>query len=423
MSKIVIVALSALCCSSLCFGMRVKMQKAVLEHAHLVEAVSGGKKLSSSWFAWNLFKHEERESLIPFYLSQLEDRLTSKYKKEARRLLYKFFADYRRLQKEIVLSEELATHIEELLLKYRRLFPMELQEFLIPVSTFLNRAKDIEYAACAKEVVRSLTQKDKDLYELRKKLSDNIKHTYDPSRIVHIEDCSKFLLIPHPQDKKHLKHYLESILNHKVKVLISLCSPYEAKEIIPFWNGVEIDGLSVEKVSEQVIFQGREPSVIRDESRAKQVKDQASFFPRIVERKIKVIRGSELHETTHLHYENWPDHQEAPDLDALNLLFDRKDSLLAHPDDVCMLNCKATIGRSGLFFLADLGRKRLERLAADGVAFHEMKMSIVDLLLEGRRFRPLLSPNPVQLAQVLEIIGKHYEELASRVSPSQNLSP
>ncbi len=410
MSKIVIVALGALCCSSLCFGMRVKTQKAVLQDDHLIEVVSGTKRLSSSWFAWNLLMHEERESLIPLYLNQLEGKLSSKYKSEARRLLYKFFADYRRLQEKISLSDALADSIEELLRRNRRLFPLELQEFSIPVSSFLDRAKDIDYAACAKEVIRSLTQKNDDLYALRKKLSEHIKHTYDPSRIVHIEDCTKFFFVPHPQDKKHLKHYLESIINHKVKVLVSLCSPYEAKEIIPFWNGVEVDGIRCEKVSEVIRYEGHTVSIIRDSSRAKQVKDPASFFPRIVERKICVTRGTEQHETVHLHYENWPDHQEAPDLDALNVLFDRKDSLLLHPDDICMLNCKATIGRSGLFFLADLGRKRLERMLQDGVPQGEMKMSIVDLLLEGRRFRPLLSPNPVQLAQVLEIIGKHYEE-------------
>ena len=79
-----------------------------------------------------------------------------------------------------------------------------------------------------------------------------------------------------------------------------------------------------------------------------------------------IAKSDVQHETVHLHYENWPDHQEAPDLDALEVLFDRKDSL-AQPDDIVMVNCKATIGRSGVFFYSDCGRRRVTAMTDEGV--------------------------------------------------------
>jgi len=400
MSKTVIV-LVLLCCTSPCFAMRVKAQKAVLKDDKLVAAVSNTTRLNSSWFAWNILMHQERETLIPKYIAKLEGSSP-----EAKRLLVKFAKDYRRLEDRLNLSESLKDAIESLFRRNRAIIPYKYQATNIAVSKFVDGAKDLEFAATAKEIITHLSKKDLELVDLRKKLGEDIKHSYEHERIVRLEDYPKLLFVPHPHNSREIKRYFEAVIEHKAKVLVSLCSPYEASEVVPFW-----DDKRCEKLSETILYEAKKAATINDPKRAKEIKDHQLIIPRIVERKLKIMVDDKEHETVHLHYENWPDHQEAPDLEALNVLFDRKDSLLTHSKDICMLNCKATIGRSAVFFLSDLGRKRVDRMIADGVPFDEMKLNIVEIMLEGRRFRPLLSPNVIQLAQVFEIIGNHFEHL------------
>ena len=116
-----------------------------------------------------------------------------------------------------------------------------------------------------------------------------------------------------------------------------------------------------------------------------------------------------MHQTVHLHYENWPDHQEAPDIRALEMLIEQRDRL-AKPDDVCMLNCKATIGRSGLFFYSDLAKNRIKAMRDEGVPLDAMTFNFAAMVLEVRRYRPILSGNFTQLGQVFELIADQYDK-------------
>lgn len=407
--------------------MKIRTQKAMFPNKELRAVISKEKKISKNWFAWNVLTHPQKELWIPVYLKALEEQMQSGYKYKAQYLLAKFIEDHKR----IVPSEDLPLNIIEQVEKVARIYTKrnsssktkaikELDRMHLPVGEYGAKAKDRHFIAEMKEILHVATKQDPKIRKLKSKLRENMDLSHDAARIVDLPNCQKTLLVPHPHTDKHVGLYFQSALDHKAKVLITLCSPYEHPEIIPFWEDRKVKDaegrtITCTKISERLLYQSPNVATIRDEKRAKLAVEEGGikpdqFFPRIVERRLSLERGQERHETVHLHYENWPDHQEAPDIDALHLLYAHRDSLAA-PNDVVMLNCKATIGRSGLFFYTDLGRRRISAMANDGVPFSDMKLNFAQMVREVRQFRPILSGNLTQFGQAFELISRHYNEL------------
>lgn len=410
--------------------MKIRTQKAMFASKELRAVISKDKKISKNWFAWNVLTHPQKELWIPVYLKALEEQMRTSYKSKAQYLLAKFIEDHKR----IAPAEDLPLNIVEQVEKVARIYTKrnsstktkalkQLDSLHLPVAEYGAKAKDRHFIAEMKDIMHVANKHDPKIRKLRSKLIQNMDLSHDPARIVKLPDCQKTLLVPHPHTDKHVGMYFSSAIEHKAKVLITLCSPYEHAEIIPFWEDRQVQdaqGRTVRctKLSEKVLYQSPNVATIRDEKRAKLAIEEGGikpheFFPRIVERRLLLERDSQQHEAVHLHYENWPDHQEAPDIDALNLLYKHRDSLVG-PDEVVMLNCKATIGRSGLFFYTDLSRRRISRMAAEGVPLSDMKLNIAQMVREVRRFRPVLSGNPTQFGQVFELISRHYDELKQK---------
>lgn len=412
--------------------MKVRKQVKLFPDKALREVVSKEQKISRNWFAWNVMTHPEKEVWIPKYLNALQKHLSSPYKHTAKFLLLKFLDDYKRMDPPLALPQSVLAPIMRIAKLFNRSLGTAVKEHVmkelprwhIPVKELKDKAQDREYLLGLKDLISAVTQFEPDLLALRKDLIKNRELSYKEERIVTLPDCHKTLLVPHPHSEKYVGCYYDSVLKHKPAVLVTLCSPYEAEEVIPFWEERTVrdkagSQITCTKLSEKVLYQAKEPAHIRDEKR--RPKNHLELYPKIVERRIAVRRGDDVHETVHLHYENWPDHQEAPDLDALELLFTTKDAL-ATPDDVVFVNCKATVGRSGVFFFTDLGRKRISAMAKSAVSADEMTFNFVDMVKEVRRFRPLLSGNPAQFKQILEALHAHYEGLFTNTLPQSTES-
>ncbi|MCE5293992.1 MAG: hypothetical protein LLF94_05205 [Chlamydiales bacterium] len=416
--------------------MKIKIQKALFANPALVQVVSGSKEVSRKTFARNVLKHAQKDKWIPMYLLSLESNVHARYKKEATSLLKRFVRLYNKQKASLELSPTILEQIHrvEKALDTRPKFKKsevkniqqlpkvmrEIDRLEIPLSEFAQRANDFDFITKMKKRISHYCRCHPNISNLRDKLISNMDLSFRQERIVDLPTCQKSLLVPHPTTNWQIGLYFEAVMQHKAPVLVSLCSPYESPDVIAFWEDrVVVDSQGKEitctKKSETILYQGPVAAVIRNEKRANDAivnggVNPEALFPRIVERVIELQRDDAVFTTTHLHYENWPDHQEAPDIQALEVLLDRRNQL-ATLDDLCLVNCKATIGRSGLFFFSDYGRNLVSQMAKEGVPFDEMKLNFAEMVNRVRIFRPILSGNPVQLGQAFQIIADHYEKL------------
>lgn len=422
-------------------AMNVKTQKALFPDAELRAVISQEREISKNWFAWNVLQHPERDKWIPLYVAALENQERPSCQRIAKKLLAKFVKDYQKHAKELGLNDDIIQSIKrnakvkksynkssgksaKKRLALRNEALEKIKKMHLPVSDFREIAKNRRFILKMKEALRLYNKHDPDFNAIRFLVNDKVDYSYDPERIVDIPGCQKTLLVPHPVSEKYLSLYYQAAMQHNVPVLITLCSPYEdKKEVLPFWEDrvVKAEGgkeIRCTKLDEKVIYQSPEVAEIKDTARARVAKAGGlvpeEFYPRVVERRLRIEYDGKAHEVVHLHYENWPDHQEAPDINALHILIDRRDSLLTSKDDIVILNCKATIGRSGTFFLTDWGRKLVSAMAEEGIPFSEMTLNFAEMLLEARKFRPILSGNPTQLRQAMDIIGLHFERLQEK---------
>lgn len=400
--------------------MKVQRQKALIPHKELRAVVSKNKPISYNWFAWNLFNHPERNELVPLYIKTLESINSSSKKRDAKRLLVKLVEDHKKVQPELSLAvveqvERVAKSYRKVSSKEKKRLPKKFESLHIPLAECAEKAKDRNYLAEIKWLVNIFSKNNKEITSLKRRLTKNMEKSYSKNRIIDIPGCQKSLYVPHPYSEALIGRYFSTVLKHKIPVLITLCSQYEHADVIPFWEDRVVQdpyGQTIEctKLSETVLYQSSIMGKVRDESRLTGVVPE-QFCPRVVERKLHLKRGDEEFETVHLHYENWPDHQEATDIDALITLLDRKDALVSSLDDVIMVNCKAAIGRSGGFFNADCGRTKIQSLVKEGIPFEDMTLNMADMMRQVRRFRPILSGNVSQLSQALECISHHYLSL------------
>ncbi len=435
MKKILLLCVSLLPCVA--EAMNLKTQKALFPDPELRRVISQDQELSKDWFAWNVLQHPERDKWIPLYVAALEKHNCS----IAKKLLDKFVADHKKHASSLGLSNDIIESIKrnarvkksyvkssskssKRRLKLRDKALDKIKNMHVPVAHLREIAKSRRFVLKMKEALRTYYKHDPQLNALRYLVTENTDYSYDKERIVDIPGCQKTLLVPHPVSEKYVARYYQAVIEHKVPVLITLCSPYEdRKEVIPFWEDTKVldeEGKEIRctKLVELELYKGQKLADIKDTSRARLAKASGlvpeEYFPRIVERHLRLQYDGKEHEVVHLHYENWPDHQEAPDVEALHTLIERRDSLVDGHDSVVMLNCKATIGRSGTFFLTDWGRKIVSAMAEEGISFSEMKLNVPHMLLQVRQFRPILSGNPTQLRQALDIIGQHFEDLQQK---------
>ncbi|MBS0636078.1 MAG: hypothetical protein JSS12_01070 [Verrucomicrobia bacterium] len=397
--------------------MKVGKQKALIPHKQLREAISKNQSISYNWFAWNIFQHPERDQLLPLYIKTLE---ASSHKKDAKRLLAKLVKEHKKIQPDLPL--DVLEQVERVAKSYRRTSSKDkkrcdkrLDAMERPLTEFAEKAKDRDYLAEIKWLVNIFSRKDRDIVSLKRKLTKDMEKSYSARRIVDIPGCQKSLYVPHPYSDALIGRYFDTVLAHKMPALITLCSPYEHKDVVPFWEDREVVDpqgrpISCRKLSETVLYKSETMAKVRDETRLTGVVPE-DFYPRVVERRLQITRGDEQFETVHLHYENWPDHQEAPDIEGLELLLDRKDALVGSREEMIMVNCKAAIGRSGAFFNADCGRGRVQALVEEGIPFDQMSLNMGDMMRKVRYFRPILSGNVSQLSQAMECIARYYQSL------------
>jgi len=179
--------------------------------------------------------------------------------------------------------------------------------------------------------------------------------------------------------------FWRAIVETDARTIVALVTPTDAA----YWDDSrfpkKVHRWTIEKISEKEIA-------------------KSPFFPshRIVQRLFK-LSDSDRNEgriVTHLHYENWPDH-DAPEATLFHWLLALVDTV--HPESCypIFVHCAAGIGRSGTFVAAHSLRKDIQQLK-DRNSLHYV--SIARRILEIRMQRKHLLGNPIQLRAVVEAV-------------------
>lgn len=241
---------------------------------------------------------------------------------------------------------------------------------------------------------------------------------------VKLPDSQNMLLMSQPKPGE-MNAFCDLLINKKVDLILTLCSPYEdPKEVIAYYDPqmgnvskMLTQGRSIQCLARKILFEGKEAALVPEVNtlvkKSKFPVDLKSeslkqWRPQVIQYQILVKNKTGSHQLNVLHYKNWPDGKFAPDLQALEVMFQTRDKLLPHEDQPLLIHCKAGIGRTGNVALLDWARMRIKKSQEQGVKLDDITFNIPEMLYELRRTRPKLGSGHKKIAQVYGVIGQYY---------------
>lgn len=427
--------------------MKIKNLQAIFPNPYL-QSVLTGTKFRGRDFSRNLLKvpTEEVEPLVTEFLLNIKAQQKTAYKKEAASLLYKF-TNYVE-NTHTVLPASVCSLID----KTAALFDKELTKFArkdlnkktesfgkypsfdLSLKDFAKYAQELPLLEKTRTLLEEHSSKDPDLIKKRahhKKMQDEQEATGKFSaKGDHFEakypDSQRMLLMPQPLPKEY-DAFCDLLIDKKVALIITLCSPYEGKEVMPYYDLKKMDpahlstkGRKIERLSEEVLYEGPEaapvPKVQKLIEASGEPVDMKSetlkeWRPQIVLYTLRAKNKEDSHELHLLHYKNWPDGQFASDLKAIDVLFQARDRLLQDPNKPLLVHCKAGIGRTGNIALIDWARMRIKEKLAKGEKLDDIQINIPEMFYDLRRFRPKVGSGHKQIAKVYEVLANHYKAI------------
>lgn len=431
--------------------MKIKNLQVIFPNPHLQSALTGAKFRGRD-FSRNLLNvpTEDVESLVTEFLLNIKAQQKTAYKKEAASLLYKF-TNYVEQSKT-----NLPASVCSLIDKTVPLFDKELKKFArkdlnkqtesfeesfgrypsfdLRLKDFAKYAQDLPLLEKTRTLLEEHSSKDPDLIKKRahhKKMQEEQEATGKFSaKGDHFEakypDSQRMLLMPQPLPKEY-DAFCDLLIDKKVALIITLCSPYEGKEVMPYYDSKKMDpahlstkGRKIERLSKEVLYEGPQAAPVPKVQRLIDASDKPldlkseslkEWRPQIVLYKLRAKNKEDSHELHLLHYKNWPDGQFASDLKALDVLFQARDRVLQDPNKPLLVHCKAGIGRTGNIALIDWARMRIKEGLAKGEKLDDIQINIPEMFYDLRRFRPKVGSGHKQIAKVYEVLANQYKEI------------
>jgi len=406
------------------FVMKIDDQMKMFQDSVLRHALTGSEvevDVSENDFAKNLIKspQETRYELCALYLQVLGSHHATAYAQVAKRLLGKFLY--------LAKAEEFPSTVQILVTKLSALFEIKkVVEFgKFPQFTFKlrehpqlgknsGRTLDIEMEIAEHAVL------DPKMITLKK--ARDARHeagfSYD---VLNLSQMHKIVVcgIPRMDREDCLNQFYKMIIKERVKLIVALNNPCDWVKAIPYYqpeqlSRVAIGGWKISCVKTQILYEGSEASYIPKcaESHFTPTIDMKSesvreFRPRILQRNFSFTQDSQTHEVLQLHYENWPDRQHAPDLKALEILFQQR-FMVARPGECIAVHCQGGIGRTGMICALEELLPKIdacfERMGND---FEEAELNIPEMIYLQKIQAPRLGgePNGPRFAQIYEFSG------------------
>ena len=118
----------------------------------------------------------------------------------------------------------------------------------------------------------------------------------------------------------------------------------------------------------------------------------APYRVRIEERTITANKAGKTRTITHLHYINWPDRNEAPDLTALELLMNRQEALSEKSS--ISIHCQGGVGRTLSYALAIWLRKEIREATKRGEHLPSKQFNLPEMTYALKLQAPRLGSSP-----------------------------
>ncbi len=346
--------------------MRVQAFKRICKDPRLEQFLVHKHKVKSRHFAGRLIEANQ-EDLYRLFLASVYEKRTSH---DAKRLFKEFIKLFNKLpeEKQRSLSDPFHKELE----KVKSVFSKHLRgydenftesDFLIkdlPVIVEELQATKYKRARKEEEEVNKVSLQNKEILRGLAHFQSANDKAY-PHSIVQLNESPKMIIIGTPRHDRQdtLEHFFSVMIKEDVDVIIALNTPSDWEEAIPYYEhehigSIKIDGYTLERERyDKVLYEGEieanMPLSIKKSldkmTESERMLVLKRYLPRIIER-IFWVRDDALgswRKITQLHYENWPDRAEAPDLEGWWVLLKRQ--LELQKGAIC-IHCQGGIGRT-----------------------------------------------------------------------------
>lgn len=279
----------------------------------------------------------------------------------------------------------------------------------------LLEKNDFEYAETILDKIKNRAENDPSIRKLKTKCENNFKRLmghppFDKYRAgknikglyinaTHAKtEHQHFILSACPLTTNEARDYLETAVDQKTTVLVSLLQSFELKGgSNNFWKNKTLKKI---KLRDGTTF-------VQEPSEILQQKSSGKRAPKIVETRLSY--GPET--CTHLHYDGWKDKNPAPSVELLAFLLDRICELSPDPTIPVGINCKGGVGRTGVLAVSLYLRREIDAQIASGVALDDISINIPETIYALRKMKKSMVSTPQQFAQIYRVLAHYYEQL------------
>lgn len=403
--------------------MRIDILKAVFQDAALQQILLEEiKDPRDVYLSKNMLKcvvDSSKENYVHLFLEVIEEQKETQYNPACSRLLDAFIGQLNQNKTKITISDAIQQSLDRVNRCYKKgiykepittpgIFPDQ----VVKVSEFLDVANDEFRPHDMEQLVIDHASEDpemKFLKEARDK-RHNEGFSYD---VVTLEKIPKLVVcgVPRSDRDNCLAEFYKMLVKEEVPVVIALNTFSDWEKAIAYYDAEVLKQLpqdfEVSASEPKVLYKGTVATNIPKAMRKKAAElglDHEELMPyrvRLEERTLTVQHKEKRHTATHLHFVNWPDHEEAPDLKALGMLLDRQTAL----GGSAVVHCQGGIGRT-LGYLQNFAVREKLRAAykkADDV--NSLEINLPELTYALKRQAPRLggAPKGERLAQVFRM--------------------
>ncbi len=392
--------------------------EALLLHKH---------KVKSRTFADRLVETNQEE-LFRLFLSSVYERRTSH---DAKRLFKAFVRRFDKLPEEQqrTLSDPFHKELE----KVKSVFSKHVKVFddrfadadfvLKDLKSIVDELKDGKYKRARKEEeeVNRVSLRNKEICRGLAHFQSANDKAY-PHSTVQLNDSPKMVIIGTPRHDRAdtLERFFSVMIKEDVDVIIALNTPGDWEEAIPYYEhehigSIKIDGYTLERERyDKVLYEGSVEAnmplnvkkALDKMSESERMLVMKKYLPRVVER-VFWIRDDSLgswRKITQLHYENWPDRAEAPDLEAWWVLLKRQ--LELQNGSIC-IHCQGGIGRTNAHAILTCLISQLDAKKQD---IFNVPRTMYQLKQQAPRLGGVICAK--RFGQIYEMLLRYYQQSA-----------
>jgi protein tyrosine phosphatase len=227
-------------------------------------------------------------------------------------------------------------------------------------------------------------------------------------------DSRKYIFSACPMTQETVQNFFCMLISRKIPLVMSLHQVRETSPQAAFWSNDVLkslklpEGWTVAQTNKDIVATGKVISLPKKGEMPKLPLEQAEtekWLPRIVEYTITAKNGEVSLPITILHYENWHDHTQCPNLELLEAMLLRRRDLVPSNEPI-FINCKAGRGRTFTVGLSDWCLGQVSDSLKQGKKAEDVRVNFPYGAFAMGMQRPSLTLDGKHFGQVCEVVSK-----------------